>query len=428
MNPLLQLRDEHQQGICRGIYSVCSAHPLVLRAAMLQCLSDQTPLLIEATCNQVNQFGGYTGMTPADFVKFTHRLALEIGFPLENLILGGDHLGLNPWQDEPAEIALQKASDMVDAYVSAGFQKIHLDTSMRCADDPQTLPDALIAERAAQLCQRAEQAYQRLSIGIAPVYVIGTEVPPPGGSTSHEEDPGLKPTAARDVEQTLAVSEAAFTALGLNAAWQRVIALVIQPGVEFGDASIHDYQSAPAQELVAVIARQAPWMYEAHSTDYQTASALQQLVADRFAILKVGPWLTFALREALYALDDIAREMRLKDPTRPAVRLRQVLDNCMLQAPHNWEKHYSGNVHELAYARSFSFSDRARYYLNDAAVKSEIDRLLSATAEPIPLELLSQYRPQQYQAVRAGQILATGEQVVIHSIREVLGFYAAACR
>ena len=53
----------------KGIYSICSAHPWVLGAAMKQALDDGTPLLIESTSNQVDQFGGYTGMKPADFVR-----------------------------------------------------------------------------------------------------------------------------------------------------------------------------------------------------------------------------------------------------------------------------------------------------------------------------------------------------------------------
>lgn len=53
-----------------SLYSVCSAHPLVLKAAVDQALADQSPLLVEATSNQVNQFGGYTGMRPAAFRDF----------------------------------------------------------------------------------------------------------------------------------------------------------------------------------------------------------------------------------------------------------------------------------------------------------------------------------------------------------------------
>src|SRR5690606_20365662 len=124
--------------------------------------------LIEATCNQVNQEGGYTGMTPADFRAFVFRLAGETGFDRENLILGGDHLGPNPWRDRPADEAMDKAKAMVAAYAGAGFTKVHLDASMRCADDPMPLPTETLAARAAALAATAEAS----SDGRPLVYVI----------------------------------------------------------------------------------------------------------------------------------------------------------------------------------------------------------------------------------------------------------------
>lgn len=425
MNPLLQLRTQRQQGNVSGIASICSAHPLVLTAAIRQARQTGQPLLIEATCNQVNQFGGYTGMQPTDFAHFVRQLAAEQGLPPEQLILGGDHLGPNPWQEQPAEQAMRKASDMVEAYVLAGFSKIHLDASMRCADDPNPLPDQTIAERAATLCQRAELAAARLSGQPLPVYVIGTEVPTPGGIT--EEEATLTPTSANDVEQTLAISQAAFLALGLADAWQRVVALVVQPGVEFGDHSIHAYQRAAARPLVDAIAHRAPWMYEAHSTDYQTPQALRALVEDRFAILKVGPGLTFALREALFSLELMEHELCGRDPSLQPSRLREVLDSVMRADPSHWQKHYHGNDGELAYARSFSFSDRSRYYMGHPAVLAEIERLFQATSAPLPLSLLSQYRPQQFFAARAGTLEPVGHALVLHAVRLVLDQYVTAC-
>src|SRR5689334_22039312 len=86
-----------------GIYSVCSANAWVLEAAMQQALEDETVLCIESTCNQVNQFGGYTGMTPTQFETSVRSIAGRIGFPDEWLLLGSDHLGPYPWRDEPSK-------------------------------------------------------------------------------------------------------------------------------------------------------------------------------------------------------------------------------------------------------------------------------------------------------------------------------------
>ena len=174
---LLELARARRAGRAAGIYAVCSAHPLVIEAAMHQALEDGGPLLVESTSNQVDQFGGYTGMRPADFMGFVCGIAQRVGLDAGRLIFGGDHLGPNPWQDRPADEAMVLARDMISAYAAAGFTKLHLDTSMRCADDLAVLDDRVLAERAASLCTAAEAA----AVGTRPVYVIGTEVPVPGG-------------------------------------------------------------------------------------------------------------------------------------------------------------------------------------------------------------------------------------------------------
>lgn len=142
----------------RGIPSICSAHPLVIEAAMLRAHREKAPVLIEATCNQVNQDGGYTGMTPEDFTRFVGAIADRIEFPREKILLGGDHLGPNPWKHLPADEAMAKAEAMITAYAKAGFTKLHLDTSMGCAGEPTALPDATTAARAARLAAVAEDA------------------------------------------------------------------------------------------------------------------------------------------------------------------------------------------------------------------------------------------------------------------------------
>ncbi len=81
MNTLQNLVQRHKAGEQNGIYSVCSAHPLVIEAALKQALSDDSLLLIEATSNQVDQFGGYTGMTPVDFRNFVLEMAELLQFP-----------------------------------------------------------------------------------------------------------------------------------------------------------------------------------------------------------------------------------------------------------------------------------------------------------------------------------------------------------
>ncbi len=101
MSQLQTLLASHRAGANVGLYSVCCSNEQVLRAAMHVALAHGTVLLIEATSNQVDQFGGYTGMTPPQYRDYVGTLADEEGFPRERLILGGDHLGPNAWQKRP---------------------------------------------------------------------------------------------------------------------------------------------------------------------------------------------------------------------------------------------------------------------------------------------------------------------------------------
>ncbi|WP_027795686.1 D-tagatose-bisphosphate aldolase, class II, non-catalytic subunit [Paraburkholderia acidipaludis] len=408
----------------KGIYSICSAHPWVLAAAMNQALADDTPLLIESTSNQVDQFGGYTGMKPADFVRFVHLIADRAGFPRSRLILGGDHLGPNAWRGLPAEEAMHRAEALIDAYVSAGFTKIHLDTSMSCGGDPVRLPDALVAERASRLCAIAEAAAHREGKDQKPVYIIGTEVPVPGGAAETLDT--VEVTHAGAALDTVEIHRQAWRDRGLDAAWQRVIALVVQPGVEFDHTKVVDYKPELATELSGVLKQLPGMVFEAHSTDYQKPEALASLVRDGFAILKVGPGVTFALREVLYALADIETELV---PVETRSNLREVVEQVMLSKPGNWEKYYHGDDQQKRLLRTYSYSDRIRYYWADPEIDSAAQKLIrNLTDTGIPENLLSRYLPEQYWQFRRGLIDASPMSLVQSKVREVIGTYAAACR
>ncbi|HUH64644.1 MAG TPA: D-tagatose-bisphosphate aldolase, class II, non-catalytic subunit [Terracidiphilus sp.] len=406
------------RGAQRGIYSVCSAHPWVLEAAMLRHAGCAAPLLIEATCNQVNQFGGYTGMTPEDFRDAVHDIADQARFARERILLGGDHLGPFPWQDLAADEAMARALDLVRLFAQVGYGKIHLDASMPCLGDPRPLPDEVVAERAAQLCAAAESAAGPHS----PVYVIGTEVPTPGGAVDETE---LAVTSPADAERAIQVHREAFASAGLDQAWKRVIALVVQPGVEFGHDSVHDYQPARAQSLCRTLADHPNLVFEAHSTDYQMPEALAALVRDGFAILKVGPALTFAMRQALFALAAIEEETVV--PPRQS-HLRQTIEEAMLHSPGQWQKHYAGSAEEQHRLRIHSYSDRIRYYWQDPGAQLAVSKLVANLEDcGVPETMLSDFLPAQYAKVRMGALENKPIPLILDAIGVALDPYIAAC-
>ena len=422
MKPLLDIIARHKAGESRGIYSVCSAHPLVVEASLRRAQRQGGFVLIEATSNQVNQDGGYTGMRPADFVRFVREIAARVGLPPSRVLLGGDHLGPNCWLQLPAEEAMRRSEQLLADYVAAGFRKLHLDCSMSCGGDPPRLDDEVVAARAARLCRVAESTWQNVG-GEAPVYVVGTEVPVPGGA--QESLAELQPTAATAAVATIDAHARAFAAAGLGAVWPRVVALVVQPGVEFDHHHVVDFLPDRATALSAVIAAQPSMLYEAHSTDYQTGAALNALVRAHFAILKVGPGLSFAMREALWALAQIESELM---PSAQRSQLRETMLAAMTADPRHWKKYYHTSGAQLLLDQQYSLSDRLRYYWPVPEVERALARLLAnLETTPPPLTLLSQYLPLQYAAVRAGTISRGARGLVLHHIDTVLHQYAAAC-
>ncbi len=371
---------DHKAGQAVGIYSVCSAHPTVLEASLQQALADGSYVLIEATSNQVDQFGGYTGMRPGDFRDFVFAIADRLEFPREQIVLGGDHLGPNRWQKLPAEEAMVNAEALVAAYVQAGYTKIHLDCSMSCAGDPVPAGDELVAERTARLMRVAEDTAREAGFGESILYVIGTEVPVPGGA--HETLSQLQPTSPQAARATLEQHRIALAARGLGEVWPRIIALVVQPAVEFDHLQVIDYVHEATAELREVLDDESGIVFEAHSTDYQRPEELRQLVEDHWAILKVGPGLTFAMREALFALAKVEDELV---PECSRSRLVETIDERMLAEPGYWENYYEGSADEQRIARRFSYSDRLRYYWPDPQIVAAEARLyenLSAIAIP----------------------------------------------
>ena len=413
----------NKTGQALGVPSLCTAHPMVLEAGVAQALESGTGLLVEATSNQVDQFGGYTGMMPADFRDLVYAIADRQGLARTSVVLGGDHLGPNTWRHLGPDAAMKRSGDLVRAYVAAGFTKIHLDCSMSCAGDPSPLTDDIVAQRAATLAAVAKDTAIR-ERGVSDLlYVVGTEVPVPGGA--QETIDALAPTSASAARATIDCHRKVFQDAGLHRAWDRVIGLVVQPGVEFDHAAVVDYDRDRTKELRSVLDDYPHLVFEAHSTDYQSVERLTELVGDHWAVLKVGPGLTFALREALFALAAIEDELVQADDRS---NLLAVLEAQMLAEPRWWKGYYDGDARAQRLARRYSYSDRMRYYWPYPQVQQAQSRLLAnLSVVEIPLPLLSQYLPEQYSRVRGGELAPEPTALVLDRVRDVLRTYTQAC-
>lgn len=403
MTLLTDLVARNRAGDAVAMVSVCSAQPDVLCASLLLGQERGRAILVEATSNQVNQFGGYTGMTPADFIAHVCGLAEGLGVDPALILFGGDHLGPQVWRAEDADSALAKARDLMRAYVEAGFTKIHLDCSEGCKGEPPQVDDDLCAARAASLAAVCEAHAPDPG---ALCYVVGTEVPPPGGARADEAGQTVAPTRPDHARHTLDRCRAAFLQAGLAEAWGRVVGLVVQPGLEFAPTHVDHFDRAQPDILSEALKDSPHIAFEAHSTDYQQDAVFPDLARRHFAVLKVGPALTFAYRQALYALDGLSR---WTDAGRSGHDLADAMEAAMTANPAHWRKHYEGTTDELRLQRHFGYADRIRYYWPEPAAQAAVAALMRAVEAPVPQPLVQQYfAPQVIARARALEPAAGG--------------------
>ena len=426
-HPMQEMMEKRRQGIKCGIPSYCTANELALEIALRRAKMLNQPVLIEATANQVNQYGGYTGMLPKDFYKLVLDMAAAIDLPEQMVILAGDHLGPLTWQNLPEAEAMEKSIELVYQYTRAGFTKIHLDTSMKVADDAEgLLSTEVIARRGATLYKAAIKGYEELKAekpdAIRPVFVIGSEVPIPGGAQEAEDS--LAVTSVEAFKDTVATYKRVWEEEGVGEGMNDVIAVVVQPGVEFGDDQVFLYDSAAAADLCAALKEFPEVCFEGHSTDYQSAKCLKAMVEDGIAILKVGPALTYGLREALFSMSLMESELV---PAEERSNFIDVLENTMLANPGNWQKHYHGDEKQLHLARKYSFSDRARYYMGQPEVLEAMDKLFTnLNTYKIPLNMLHQYMPLTYAKVRDGELPLEAKELAMDGVTNFMLDYEYA--
>jgi len=429
VNPLKELIEKNRSGQRAGLYSVCSANELVLRSAIRHAAVHSYPLIIESTSNQVNQMGGYTGIKPHEFMARVKKIAREEKMPEENLVLGGDHLGPLVWQHEPEDSAMEKAVELIKAYTLAGFSKIHLDTSMKLSSDPPGPLDPRVCARRGALL--AKTVYENYAVMPAqskrPLLVIGSEVPIPGGSREHEDT--VTPTKSEDFLTQVSIFRDEFQKAGID--FNDVIAFVVQPGVEFGDDFVCFYDPEKAAALTGALKTVPGLVFDGHSTDYQNLHNLAEMVRDGVAILKVGPALTFALREGLFLLEAVEEILTSpEDSSESSAESRSGFKKALLEEMNSskkyWGKYYSGTAREVEYKKLYSYSDRCRYYLPAAKVQKSMELLLS-NIPAIPPALLSQYFPAQYRRFMTGRLGNDPVSVLCDRIGDTCADYAVAC-
>lgn len=170
---------ESQTGVKRTIFAACPNSLTVIRAALKSAKRCDAPVKFATTLNQVDIDGGYTGLTPSEFVKTIrlHARSLNVTSPV---IVAIDHGG--PWLKDvhrQENWSYSKTMDAVkksfEAAIEAGYDLIHVDPTIDI-----TLPKGenisidLVAERTIELIVHTE-TFRRSNNYPRIAYEVGTE-------------------------------------------------------------------------------------------------------------------------------------------------------------------------------------------------------------------------------------------------------------
>jgi D-tagatose-1,6-bisphosphate aldolase subunit GatZ/KbaZ len=153
------------------------------------------------------------------------------------------------------------------------------------------------------------------------------------------------------------------------------------------------------------------------------------MVVDHCGILKVGPALTYAMREALFALADIETQTLGGRSGVLCSNLPAVMDRLMVADPRFWRFYYGGSEAALVRLRRQAYSDRIRYYWSRPEAVAAVQRLIANLREyPPPVSLIREHLPETGAKIRDGRLVNDPESILGDRIGEVTSIYARACR
>ena len=340
----------------KSIPSFCTANEDVIKIILLYCKINNVPCLIECTSNQVNQFGGYTKKSPKEFRDYVFEIAQKINFNKKNIFLGGDHLGPLPWKNLNSNLAIKNSIKMINNYLDSKFCKIHIDTSIKCKND-KIFNSQTKFERARKILKKLK--FKNKSDIF---YVVGSEVPTSGSDIKKL----LKPTSFDTIKKdSIRYSQILFE----KTHRYKTYGLVIEVGMKYKDKSIQkpNFRNFLKKKKFSL---ENNFVYEAHSTDFQSIYTLKKLVNNNFKFLKVGPELTFLYLRSLFFMQKIENFFKDKNNS----NFKKSLIKEMLKNRKYWINFYKKNSLKQFLNSQY---DRSRYYLDLENVKKSIFKLKS---------------------------------------------------
>jgi len=390
--------------------SFCTSNFDVIKIILIYAKIYRLSVLIECTSNQVNQFGGYSGLKPKEFYKKIILLSKKIQLNRKYIIFGADHLGPLPWKNLNKKNAFKNAEKLLKSISKEKFEKIHLDTTIVCGNEKKLNLDK-VRSRFFELFKSIPKKK------LKNIYLVaGSEVPYAGGGDFKENISKLK-----DVQNDYSIYN---SIINQKKSKKREFALVIEPGMSFTNDKIFKPNFKNLKNI-SKFSKKKNIFFEAHSTDYQRMDVLKKLVKSNFKFLKVGPELTFKYHQSLKLMLDLEKRYT---PIYFRSNLNNELNKIMKKKNKYWKDYYKGSTSKINFLKFNSLLDRVRYYWNHSSVDRSKEKLFK-NIDRVPKNYIHKnlITVKKTKNILKKYKMKNSELIVFNFLRKSLSKYYKAC-
>ena len=387
--------------------SFCSSNFDVLKSIMIFAKYQNFPVLIESTSNQVNQYGGYSGLKPFQFEKKIRRLAKFIKLNNKSLMIGGDHLGPLPWKDLDEATAMKNSKKLVKDCLKAKYEKIHIDTAIICRGEKKIDRHTVI-----QRCDEILSVFSKKDFDNV-FLVIGTEVPFAGGGHAIKSSPTTFESIKEEIDLYSTILKK-----------KKKFALVIEPGIGFGNFSVIQAKLKNFGKRL-IFSKKNNFVYEAHSSDYQKISSLKKLVKNNFKFLKIGPELTYFYAKSIFKMEEFEKKSYKNNFS----NIKNIILKEMKNNNSYWIDYYKAKKKKLDNLKFNSYLDRLRYYWSSKNILNSKKKLF------ININKINKKKFIRYTDFKEKDLilkeklkLNNSEFIIYKSIEPILKRYYSACK
>lgn len=319
-------RIEAETGIPRTIFAACPNSVSVVKAAFRAAKRNNAPIYFAATLNQIDCDGGYTGLTPAEFVRLARMEAEAVRFTGESII-AIDHGG--PWLKDlqrterwTTERAMEDVKRSFEAAVEAGYDLIHVDPTVDIhLGEGQTIDIRVVVRRTVELIAHVEGF--RRARNLPPVsYEVGTEEVHGGLADQHTFDTFL-------CELRSGLREAGYADV-----WPCFIV-----GKVGTDLHTTTFDPDVARALTAKV-RPYGSLIKGHYTD--GVSNPEQYPLSGMGAANVGPEFTMSEYDALAELEEVERTLDARGEVAQRSHITAVLER-LVRDSQRWQKWLHGD-------------------------------------------------------------------------------------